>query len=30
MTGIEWIELLLASSLLAYLVFALLKPEWFT
>jgi K+-transporting ATPase KdpF subunit len=30
MTGMEWIEILLATGLLIYLVVALLKPEWFT
>lgn len=30
MTGVEWIGLLIAAGLLAYLVAALLKPEWFS
>lgn len=29
MTVAEWIGLLLAAMLLAYLVVALLEPEWF-
>jgi K+-transporting ATPase KdpF subunit len=30
MTAVEWIVLLLAVTLLAYLVVAMLKPEWFS
>jgi K+-transporting ATPase KdpF subunit len=30
MTGIELIALLAALGLLAYLIVALLKPEWFS
>jgi K+-transporting ATPase KdpF subunit len=30
MSGIEWIGLLVSVGLLAYLTFALLKPEWFS
>ena len=30
MTGVDLIGLLLASGLFAYLVVALLKPEWFS
>jgi K+-transporting ATPase KdpF subunit len=29
MNATEWIGLLIAAALLAYLVAALLKPEWF-
>jgi K+-transporting ATPase KdpF subunit len=29
MSGTELVALLLAAGLLIYLVFALLKPEWF-
>jgi K+-transporting ATPase KdpF subunit len=29
MTGVEWIALAIAVALFAYLVAALLKPEWF-
>jgi K+-transporting ATPase KdpF subunit len=29
MSGTEWVALLMAAGLLIYLVFALLKPEWF-
>jgi K+-transporting ATPase KdpF subunit len=29
MTGTEIVALVLAAGLLAYLIFALLKPEWF-
>ena len=30
MTGTELIALLVAAALLVYLLFALLKPEWFS
>jgi K+-transporting ATPase KdpF subunit len=30
MTGMEWIGLLTAVGLLAYLFVALLRPEWFS
>lgn len=29
MTALDWIGLLLAVALLAYLFVAMLKPEWF-
>jgi len=30
MSGTEWVALLVAVGLLAYLLVALLKPEWFS
>jgi K+-transporting ATPase KdpF subunit len=30
MSGAEWVGLLVAVGLLAYLAVALLKPEWFS
>jgi len=30
MSGVEWVGLVAAAALLAYLLAALLKPEWFS
>lgn len=29
MSGLEWVGLVVAAGLLAYLLIAFLKPEWF-
>lgn len=30
MNAVEWVGLIVSALLLLYLVFALLKPEWFS